>query len=82
LTGAEINLLKLLCQHRGTVLSRDFLTRSLKGHDYMPFDRSIDVMIARLRKKLASSSFSQEFIRTIWGKGYQLVIDHQNESKT
>ncbi|MGV6810439.1 MAG: response regulator transcription factor [bacterium] len=73
ISSREASLLRLFCEHQGTILSRDFLMRSLKGYDYSPFDRSMDVAVARLRKKLEKLAPKCQLIRTVWGKGYQLV---------
>ena len=52
LTTAEFNLLAVLLERPGRVLSRDELMDLLKGHDWTPLDRSIDGLVARLRKKI------------------------------
>lgn len=69
----EALLLRLFCEHQGQILSRDFLMRAVKGCAYSPFDRSIDVAIARLRKKLGRFSPESQLIHTVRGKGYQLI---------
>jgi len=73
LTGAEFELLQLFYNRPGSVLSRDQISLALKGHGVSPFDRSIDTLVSRLRKKLKSAS-SSDLIRSIRGKGYLLSI--------
>jgi len=73
LTGAEFDLLQLFYNSPGSVLSRDQISLALKGHGVSPFDRSIDTLVSRLRKKLKSAS-SSDLIRSIRGKGYLLSI--------
>ena len=72
LTGAEFDLLKLLYQHHGEVLSRDAICQVLHGRNAQPFDRSIDTAISRLRQKL--SPIAQDSIQSVRGKGYVLVL--------
>ena len=73
LTGAEVDLLKLFYNCPGSVFSRDQISLALKGHGVSPFDRSIDTLVSRLRKKLKSAS-SIDLIRSVRGKGYLLSI--------
>lgn len=70
LTTMEANLLKALCEHQGSVLSKDHLSRAIKGYEHTPYDRSLDVIVARIRKKL--EPFNEPLIQTVWGKGYRL----------
>lgn len=70
LTSSEFSLLKLFAQHPNRVLSRDQLIDLLKGYDRHPFDRSIDVRVARLRRKIENDPSNPRFIVTIWGEGY------------
>jgi DNA-binding response OmpR family regulator len=70
LTTAEFNLLVLFVQRPGRVLSRDELMDLLKGHDWTPMDRSIDALVARLRKKLEPESERPQFVKTVRGIGY------------
>ncbi len=70
LTTAEFNLLALFLQRPGRVLSRDELMDLLKGHDWTPLDRSIDALVARLRKKLEPESERPMFVKTVRGVGY------------
>ncbi len=73
LTSTEFELLRLLMESRQRVLSRDTLLRKLRGIDDDVYDRSVDMLISRLRKKLAEDSRLPRFIKTIWGTGYQFV---------
>lgn len=75
LTTHEFELLLLLAQHAGSVLSRDDIFHQLRGIDYDGTDRSIDGRISKLRKKLGDSATEPARIKTVWGKGYLLVPD-------
>ncbi len=75
LTSNEYELLVLLFDAAGTVVDRDYLFKSLRGIEYDGLDRSIDVSISRLRKKLGDSASSPFRIKTVWGKGYLFVPD-------
>jgi len=70
LTTGEFNLLALFLQKPGRVLSRDELMDLLKGHDWTPMDRSIDALVARLRKKLEPDSERPMLVKTVRGVGY------------
>jgi DNA-binding response OmpR family regulator len=70
LTHAEFALLKLFVEHPNRALSRDQIMDWLKGYDRDPFDRSIDVRVTRLRKKLEDDPANPVYIRTVWGQGY------------
>ena len=70
LTTAEFNLLAILVERPGRVLSRDELMDLLKGHDWTPLDRSIDGLVARLRKKIERGSESPQLVKTVRGVGY------------
>ena len=70
LTGSEFSLLRVFAQHPNRVLSRDKLIDLLKGYERSPYDRSIDIRVARLRRKLEPDPADPQFIRTIWGEGY------------
>ena len=70
LTTAEFTLLKVLVLHPNRVLSRDMLVNLAHDLDRIPFDRSIDVRIARLRKKIEITPDNPQYIRTVWGSGY------------
>ena len=70
LTTGEFNLLRIFVERPHRVLERDRLLDLLKGYEYSPFDRSIDVRVARLRAKIEDDSKAPKYIRTVWGQGY------------
>ena len=70
LTAGEFDLLHVLLEHPNQVLSRDHLLSILKGYAHSPFDRSIDVRVTRLRRKIEPRPESPIYLRTIWGEGY------------
>jgi DNA-binding response OmpR family regulator len=73
LTSMEFELLRILMESRGRVLTREKLLRKLRGIDNDIYDRSVDMLISRLRKKLDDDSKSPRYIKTIWRTGYQFV---------
>lgn len=73
LTGFEFNLLKLLMQHEGTILTRDAIYTQLLGRAYNGVERTVDVRMSQLREKLALEGLKQVQIETIWGQGYMLT---------
>jgi two-component system phosphate regulon response regulator OmpR len=70
LTAGEFNLLRIFIEHPNRVLSRDNIMDMLKGYERSPFDRSIDVRVTRLRRKIEEDPNTPQFIRTVWGEGY------------
>jgi len=73
LTSGEFALLKIFVEHPNRVLSRDMLVDMLKGYDRSPYDRSIDVRVTRLRRKLENDHKVPAYIQTIWGEGYRFT---------
>lgn len=73
LTTGEFTLLRILAQHPNKVLSRDALVSLVQGDERMPFDRSIDVRVTRLRRKIEPDPERPVYIRTVWGTGYLFV---------
>lgn len=71
----EFDVLWLLAKQAGEVVSRESLVADLRGFDYDGFDRSVDLRVSRLRKKLGDDSANPYRIKTIWGKGYLLAKD-------
>jgi DNA-binding response OmpR family regulator len=70
LTGAEFDLLRAMVERPNRVLSRDTLVDLLKGYDRDPFDRSIDIRVTRLRRKIEADPAAPAYIRTVRGEGY------------
>jgi DNA-binding response OmpR family regulator len=73
LTGAELELLGLFVRNRGRVLSRERIMDETRGVDWDAYDRSIDVLVSRLRQKLGDDAKRPSFIRTIRGSGYSFI---------
>ncbi|GGB40739.1 DNA-binding response regulator [Oceanisphaera marina] len=75
LSTAEFDLLRVFTQHPHRVLSRDQLLDLARGREAQAFDRAIDTLVSRLRRKLEQDSRQPSLIKTIWGGGYMLVAD-------
>ena len=73
LTSGEFDLLCALAKHPGRVLSRDFLLGQTRGREAGPFDRTIDVQIGRLRRKIETDPENPQIIKSVRGAGYVLV---------
>jgi DNA-binding response OmpR family regulator len=78
LTTNEFDLLLLLANNAGEILSRDDLLNSLRGFGYDGVDRTVDMLISRLRKKFSDDPAKPKRIKTIWKKGYLFVADAWN----
>jgi DNA-binding response OmpR family regulator len=77
LTPVEFDILVVLGQSRGRVKSREELINEIRDRNYDVYDRSIDVHVSALRKKLHDDPKSPRFIRTVRAAGYMLI--HPNE---
>jgi two-component system OmpR family response regulator/two-component system response regulator RstA len=75
LTSQEFDLLWLLASKAGEVQNRDYIYKAVIGREYDGLDRSVDVRISRLRKKLHDNTETPFRIKTIWGQGYLFVPD-------
>ncbi|TQV89380.1 response regulator transcription factor [Aliikangiella coralliicola] len=75
ISSNEFEVLWLLAKNSGNVVTRKELVSQLRGFEYDGFDRSIDLRISRLRKKLGDDSAEPFRIKTIWGKGYLFARD-------
>src|SRR5690606_9434712 len=75
LSSHEFDLLLALATQANQVLSREFLFNQIYNREYDGLDRSIDVRIYQLRKKLFDNPDMPGRIKTIWGRGYLLVAD-------
>ncbi len=73
LTSAEFELLGLLVRNRGRVLSRERIMDGTRGIDWDSYDRSIDVLVSRLRQKLGDDARHPLFVRTVRGSGYSFI---------
>lgn len=75
LTTAEFDLLFLLARHAGKALSRREIYKQIHGMNYDGLDRSIDLRISRLRKKLGDDPASPQRIKSVRGVGYMLSME-------
>lgn len=73
LTPVEFDILAALMKSRGRIRSREALIESLRDREYEVFDRSVDVHIAALRKKLRDDAHEPRFIRTVRSAGYMFI---------
>lgn len=79
LTTSEFNLLEAFVKRPHRVLSRDDIMDLLKGHDWSPLDRSIDNLVARLRKKVERDPDQPSLIKTVRGAGYVFTADVERQ---
>ena len=70
LTSVEFNLLHVLLLEAGRVVTREHLVDTVLGRKFSPFDRSIDMHVSKVRKKLGDSENDTEHIKTVRGVGY------------
>jgi TolB-like protein/Tfp pilus assembly protein PilF len=75
LTRGEFALLRFFAKHPGRVLSRDALLEATAGRQLEPFDRSIDVMVGRLRRKIEPDPKAPRLIVTVPGDGYKFTVE-------
>ena len=73
LTGMEFDLLKVFLERPNQVLNRDQLLTLTRNREWEPFDRSIDIRIARVRRKIEDDPEHPQAIRTVRGTGYMYV---------
>src|SRR5665647_1576949 len=74
LSGAEFLLLKIFLSHPNHVLTRDQLMMLSKGREADPLDRSIDILVSRLRQRLLDDPTEPQIIKTVRGEGYVLAV--------
>jgi DNA-binding response OmpR family regulator len=79
LTSAEYELLLYFCSNPFRVLTRDLIMENTKDIAWESFDRSVDVLVSRLRKKLKDNPNNPGIIRTIWGEGYIFIARKKDE---
>ena len=75
LSTGELRLLKVFVENAGKTLSRDDLFNLTKGRDGFAFERSVDNMISRLRRKIEVDPASPTYIKTVWGEGYRFISE-------
>lgn len=76
LTSTEFELLMLFVKYNGKVMSRDEIMQNTKGISWMSFDRSVDVMVSRLRNKLKNSkNHKEQIIKTVHSIGYMFYAE-------
>jgi DNA-binding response OmpR family regulator len=77
LTSVEFNILEMLVRRAGQLVSRSELVEVILGRPLSPYDRSIDVHVSKLRKKLGHEVYGLERIKSIRGVGYQYALVHE-----
>lgn len=75
LTSYEFELLWMLAQHAGQTVKREAIHQQIIGREYDGLDRTVDVRISHLRRKLGDNADVPFRIKTVWGKGYLFVAD-------
>lgn len=75
LTTTEFDLLALFCKHPNRPLTREWLLETTSQRDYDSSDRSIDLRVTRLRRKIEVNPESPQFLRTVRGVGYMLALE-------
>lgn len=75
LSTAEYGLLEVFLSHPGVVLSRDQLLELARGREAKAFDRSVDIQVSRLRRKIEEDPAAPRLIKTDWGGGYYLAVE-------
>lgn len=79
LTGTEFELLKILMKNAGKVMSRDRLLEHIRGIECDAFNRTVDIAMSRLRKKLGESADKPRFIKTVRSRGYLFIQEVEHE---
>ncbi len=75
LTSAEYELFLTLYKNKGNVITRDFILENIKTMSYESIDRSVDVLIGRIRKKIGDDPKNPKYIKSIRGYGYKFYED-------
>ena len=70
ITAKEFSLLRVFAENKGRVLSRDQLLEQAHDKGWEPFDRSVDLRVSRMRRKIEGNPTKPEIIRTVRGLGY------------
>jgi two-component system response regulator CpxR len=80
LTSTEFDLLKLLMEHSGKLVTREMISEICLGKKLQAFDRSIDMHLSNVRKKLGDFATGKTRIKTIRGNGYQYLVWNDNDN--
>jgi len=80
LTSVEFNLLEMLLREAGRVVTRERLATTVLSRKFSPFDRSIDMHVSKVRRKLGDSDVGADYIKTVRGVGY--IFAHPREAAT
>ena len=75
LTTGEFTLLRTFLENPNRVLNRDALLEKTKGYEHVALDRSVDVCVGRLRRKIEDDPAEPVYLHTIWGSGYLFSVD-------
>lgn len=75
LTSYEFDLLWMLAKHAGQTVRREAIHKQIIGREYDGLDRTVDVRVSHLRRKLGDNADAPFRIKTVWGKGYLFVAD-------
>ena len=77
MTGTEFSVLKILVRQAGQVISKDDMTEQALNRKLTPYDRSIDVHVSNIRKKLTAAGANKELIINVRGAGYMLTLHEE-----
>jgi two-component system, cell cycle response regulator CtrA len=81
MTAKEYQILELFSLRKGTTLTKEMFLNHLYGGMDEPEQKIVDVFICKLRKKLASASNGKDYIETVWGRGYRLREQSEDEAR-
>jgi len=78
LTTMEFEMLAIFVKNAGRVLTRDRIMNKTHEMDWEAFNRTVDVLVSRLRQKLGDDPKNPNLIKTVWGKGYKFIGDEDD----
>jgi DNA-binding response OmpR family regulator len=81
LTTTEFEILSLLVQHAGQTVTREMIAQGVRGIQWDAIDRSIDVLVSRVRHKLGEDSRQPRYLKTMWGNGYRFIGEVEEENR-
>ncbi|MBN1998247.1 response regulator transcription factor [candidate division KSB1 bacterium] len=80
MTTMEFEILSLFVQNPGKLLTRDRIMNKTHDMDWEVFNRTVDVLISRIRQKLNDDPKNPRFIKTVWGSGYKYIGDEDDRT--